>query len=316
MEQSPPLGPRPRLLLQGRALSFRLSPFEILTLLSVLAAATFGGYTAYARATDLNATPVPAPTYLPTFRTTLTSSVSATGSVQSSQQVTLTFGSTGKIKEFLAGLGTQVTAGQALARLDDSDLRQAVRSAETALASTQARYSAVLNPSAVDVASAAQTLASARSLITTAQKNLDDLIAKPLAADIAAAQQGILSAQNSLQSAHDAVTKAQHDLATAENDLRLAQSDLDLAYSTLGLDRKNVSEAAEDCEDRVSIPSLPPKARRPQRCRAWFSDSSATLTRSAAIRTRRRSAATYRPITPAPARTTRGSTRSRRSGTR
>ena len=133
MEQSPPIGQRPRLLLQGGGGGFNLSPFEIISLLVVLAVTIFGGYTAYARFTDLNKKPPAAQTFAPAVRTTLTSSVSATGTVQSSQQVSLTFDvgqGGGKIKEFLVKLGDQVTAGQALAKLDDTDLAQSLKSAE------------------------------------------------------------------------------------------------------------------------------------------------------------------------------------------
>jgi HlyD family secretion protein len=259
LEQSPPLGQPARLLLQGRAASFRLSPFEGLTLLVLLAVTAFGGYTAYARLTDLNAVPAAAPTYIPAFRSTLTSTVSSTGTVQASQQVTLTFGSAGKVKEFLVGLGAEVKAGQALARIDDVQLQQALKSAETALASAQSRLdSARLGPTVSDIASGQQTLATANSQVATAQKNLDDLLARPTAADIAAGQQAVLSAQNAVQSAQDAKTKAQTDLTTAQSNLATAQKDVSEAYDDLRFERDNLRRANDACkEDDISVPSLP-----------------------------------------------------------
>ncbi len=197
MEHSAPLGQRTRLLLQGGAVPFRLSPFEVIVLLALLAATMFGGYQVYARTTDLNKAVVAPPTFIPAFRQTLTSNVSTTGTVIASQQVTLTFGTTGKIKEFLVGLGAQVTAGQALARIDDSDLQQTVKSAQSNVDSAVARYNAATQgPQNTDILTAQQAVNSAKSQLATAQQNLADLKAKPLPADTAKAQQGLLTAQN------------------------------------------------------------------------------------------------------------------------
>jgi len=227
LEQSAPLGNRTRLLLQGGTVPFRLSPFEVIVLLAILGVAMFGGYTVYAKATGLNETPPPPPTFIPAFRTDLTSTVSTTGSVVASQQVTLTFGTTGKIKEFLVGLGAQVTAGQPLARIDDTDLQQAVKSAQSNLDSAIARYNAATEgPQPADIASATQALNSAKAQLATAQQNLADLKAKPLPSDLAKAQQGVLTAQSALQSAQDAITKAQSDVTAAQSDLATAQNSL------------------------------------------------------------------------------------------
>ena len=234
MQQSSSLGQRPRLLLQGSGAGLRISPFEIIVLLAVLVGASYGGYTVYARTTDLNAPLPPSPLYLPASRTTLTSSVSATGTVQASQQVTLTFGSSGKIKEFLVGLGAQVTAGQPLARLDDTDLQQSLRSAESALASAQARLAAARGgPKETDIASAVQAVVSARSQLATAEQNLADLLVRPTSAEIASAEQAVATAQSALQTANDAVPKAQNDLAAAQSSLRNAEDGVSIAQNNL-----------------------------------------------------------------------------------
>ncbi len=232
MESSPPLGQRPRILLQGKAAGFHLSPFEMIILLAVMLVTAFAAYTVYARSTDLNAVPPAASTYLPAFRNTLTSSVSATGTVQATQQVTLTFGSAGKISQFLVKLGDRVVTGQALARIDDTDLQQALNSANASLASTQASYTArTAGPSATDIASGQQSVVTATSSVATAQKNIDDLKAGPKAADIATAQQGVNTAQTSLQTAQDAVPKAQNDIVTAQQGVTTAQNGVTTAQN-------------------------------------------------------------------------------------
>ncbi len=260
MEHSAPLGQRTRLLLQGGAVPFRLSPFEVIVLLAVLAATMFGGYQVYARTTDLNKAVAAPPTFIPAFRQTLTSNVSTTGTVIASQQVTLTFGTTGKIKEFLVGLGAQVTAGQALARIDDSDLQQTVKSAQSNLDSAVARYNAATQgPQNTDILSAQQAVNSAKSQLATAQQNLADLKAKPLPADTAKAQQGLLTAQNAQQSAQDAITKAQTDALNAEADYNIALAAVGDKLSKAQQDWQSLSTAYAACiPNGVSLPGLPP----------------------------------------------------------
>src|SRR5206468_6057233 len=163
-------------------------------------------------------------------RSIVVSTVSTTGTVQASQQVNLTFDigttGTGKIKEFLVGLGDQVTQRQALARLDDTVLQQAVRSAQVALDSAQARYDASVNPSAADIAAAQQTVSSATAQVTTAQNNLNTLLAAPTAADV-------LSAQQVVSTAEAGVTKAQSDLAALQSNVTGAQNDVSTAKASL-----------------------------------------------------------------------------------
>jgi multidrug efflux pump subunit AcrA (membrane-fusion protein) len=260
LERAPPIGTRTRLLLQGGAAPFRLSPFEGVVLLTVLAGTIFGGYTAYAKLTDLNAPVATPPVYFETQRTTLTSTVSTTGTVQSSQQVTLTFGTTGKIKEFLVGLGAQVKAGQALARIDDTDLQQTVRSAQSNLDSAVARYNAAVEgPSATDTASALQAVNSAKGQLATAQQNLADLKAKPTPSELAAAQQGLLQAQNAVQTATDNITKANNDAANAQSDVATADAALSDALTRLKQADDSLTQAYNACTGpgKPSLPGVP-----------------------------------------------------------
>lgn len=265
MEQSPPIGQRPRLLLQGGGGGFKLSPFEIITLLVVLGVAVYGGYSAYASFTHLNKAPPAAQTFAPVVRTTLTSTVSATGTINSSQQVSLTFDvgqGGGKIAQFFAKLGDQVVAGQPLAKLDDSDLQQSLKSAQSNLASSQARLSAVTSPATADRAAAQQAIASAQSQQTNAQKALDDLLAGPKPADQLSAQQAVLSAQAALQSAQTNLQKGQSQIQTdqisvnqAQSDFNAAQGSTTSAQSTLSAAASNVAASLSSCGPIPFIPA-------------------------------------------------------------
>jgi multidrug efflux pump subunit AcrA (membrane-fusion protein) len=230
LEHAPQLRPRTPLNLQTNAVrGFKPSPFELIALFIVLLATAFGAYVVYAKTTNLNATPATTSSaYIPAFRSNLTSTISTNGTVQATQQVSLSFGSSGEIKAINVKVGDQVTAGQVLAKLDDTQLQSSLRSAQTNLASAQARLNATINPTAGDLATAQSSVLNAQNQIATAQKNLDDLRAKPTASDIATAQQGVLQAQNGLQSANDAIEKAQSDVENAQ----VALSDAQDAYDT------------------------------------------------------------------------------------
>jgi multidrug efflux pump subunit AcrA (membrane-fusion protein) len=211
--------------LRARSEGSRFDRREAVTLALILAVGAILGFLAYSRLTDLNGPAVAATsTYVPAFRRDLTSTISASGTVQATQQVNLNFGSSGEIAEVNVKAGDHVAAGQQLARLDDSQLKSALRSAQTSLASAQARLNATINPSAGDVASAQQATYNAENQLATAKQNLEDTRNKPTSSDRSKAQQAVLSAQNALQSAKDAKDKAQRDLAAAQNALNSAES--------------------------------------------------------------------------------------------
>ncbi len=258
MEQSPSIGSHPRLLLQGGSVPFRLSPFEIVSLLALLTVAAFAGFSGYAKVTDMNAPVATPPTYIPAFRTTLSSSVTTTGTIASSQQVTLTFGSTGKIKEFLVGLGAQVTTGQALARIDDTDLQQTAKSAQSNLDSAQARLNAALQPpQTTDVASSLQAVNNAQGQLATARQNYADLKAKPTPSDTITAQQGLLTAQSALQTAQDNQTKTQNDATQASIDLAAAQAAFTDATNRVKQSYSAAHDAYDACSTAVLKPAFP-----------------------------------------------------------
>ena len=71
--------------------------------------------------------------------------IESSGSVQPAQAVELPFAFSGQIKEVLVKAGEQVRAGQALARLDDHDLRLQLQQAEADLKTAKARLSKASN---------------------------------------------------------------------------------------------------------------------------------------------------------------------------
>ncbi len=116
-------------------------------------------------------------------RGSIESSVSGSGSVATSNSETLSFGASGTVIEVPVQLGDTVTAGQVLARIDDSALQLQVTTAQANLDSAQA--------------------------------TLDDLKAGPTAADLSAAKLSVANATLALQNLTNGSSAA--DVASARS---------------------------------------------------------------------------------------------------
>src|SRR5712691_11366541 len=73
-------------------------------------------------------------------RGTVTQTVAISGSVSTSAQSKLAFKSSGKIAAVYVSVGQQVTAGQPLAKIDTTDLENALAQAQSNLRSAQLNY--------------------------------------------------------------------------------------------------------------------------------------------------------------------------------
>ena len=106
-------------------------------------------------------------------RGTVTQTASAAGTVQAAASRGLSFGSSGTVTELAVKAGDTVTAGQVLARIDDSDAQSAVNSAQSAVDSAQtalnnAETAAQAAASAAAAASACPTGAATGTAPSTA----------------------------------------------------------------------------------------------------------------------------------------------------
>ncbi|WP_129672103.1 efflux RND transporter periplasmic adaptor subunit [Candidatus Chloroploca sp. Khr17] len=188
-------------------------------------------------------------------RGTLRITVAGSGTVEPAESRAVAFAVSGTIAEVLVESGDTVTAGQALAQLDTTELELAVRQAEANLASAQAGFAAANGEGATpeEVAAAetqlrsaqaqyAQTsnggvtaaqLASAEAQLASAQANLATLLAGPTTENRASAQASVDQARLSLAaqraSLATAKTRAESNVTTAANAVRDAQE----AYSTI-----------------------------------------------------------------------------------
>ena len=157
----------------------------------------------------------------PTYQTAQVSqgnlqvTVAATGPITNPASVPLSFKSSGKLAEVDVSVGQHVTAGQALAKLDTTDLQIAVDQAKAALVQQQASLATTtagvtpeqqaLTQAQVD---AAQTsLDNAQKALASTQQNS--------AATIAASQGDVTTAQTSLANAQKALQNTQDQAAGA-----------------------------------------------------------------------------------------------------
>ncbi len=140
----------------------------------------------------------------------LSSEATASGELSARQSAALALMTSGTIDEVLVAVGDEAHAGQPLLRLDTTELERNVANAQQALVSREAE--------------------------------LEDLVAPPAAADLAAAEAAVASAQASLDDLLDGPSDT--ELAAAEANLRAAQADLGAAAARLDTAQSGASDEA------------------------------------------------------------------------
>jgi multidrug resistance efflux pump len=151
-------------------------------------------------------------------RGNVTQSVAVSGSVAAMNQTKMSFKTTGKIAAVYVSVGQQVTAGQALAKLDTTDLEAALAQAQANLVTAQNNY----NRTASTASDAQKALNQARQQaaqdLTTAQNNLNKLVAN------------YASAKSSFGSFTDSATTG---IASFQDSLATIQSQIDNLISEM-----------------------------------------------------------------------------------
>jgi HlyD family secretion protein len=134
---------------------------------------------------------------------TITSSVSATGTVRASQTVTLNWQTTGEIEQFNVKVGDKVTKSEALANLVTESLPQDVILAQSSLVTDQQNLDSVKN-SNTPTAKALLALANAQVALEKAQQTVTSTEWVRGSSDqVDAANANLVLAKQSLQKAQD-----------------------------------------------------------------------------------------------------------------
>ncbi len=158
-------------------------------------------------------------------------SASGAGTVIPASQVDLAFQGNGVLTELLVEIGDRVQTGDALARLDDTDARKTLISAQLQLLQAEENLAALL-----DTSSAEQNLALANANLAVAQLRLGELLDwAPDEQTVAQAQAALEAAQadydtTQSRSAYDQTTSPRISLEQAQQNLQDAQAAYDTAW--------------------------------------------------------------------------------------
>jgi multidrug efflux pump subunit AcrA (membrane-fusion protein) len=194
-----------------------------LVLLAAAALAAVGFYLYRNRPTSAQAPEEPALQTTTVRRGDLVISATGAGTVIPADEVNIGFASGGKLVDLPVSVGSNVKAGDILARVDDRDAATAVEQARLSLAQAQLQIDQLKEaPTAAELASARASLASAQATLESRQKPGTD-------AEIAAARQSLASTQTKLNEL--LAGPSAEDIATAEANLKLAAIDVQTAQT-------------------------------------------------------------------------------------
>ena len=136
-------------------------------------------------ASRINAAPAKAELRTSTVtRGSVTQAVAVSGSVNTAGQVKLNFKSTGRLAEVYVTVGQQVAVGQALAKLDTTDLEIALTQAQAGMQSANAKYQQTL------AGATPEDVAIAKQAVDNAQRSLEES-QRTTSNDLTSAQQGL-----------------------------------------------------------------------------------------------------------------------------
>lgn len=204
---------------------------------------------------------------LPLAEQDLSSSINATGTVESQNVYSVTTDLTCKVKELKVALGDHVEAGDVLCVFDDSDVREQIAtleeqvSASDQLAAKQNQIAErnlqdAKNDQASQINSANTAIADAQSAYdkanadyNNAKNQLDAAIAQGDASTIAALQEQVGSLSTSVQSANEALKAAKDNLTqvqrTTDQTIQSAQDTVDTNALTNSKDAQTAKELAK-----------------------------------------------------------------------
>ncbi len=199
-------------------------------------------------------TPVPSPIAAPSL-----DSVVAEGKILPARDLQLNFAAEGRVSEILVREGEQVTAGQVLIRLEDSEPVQAAREdAHLALITAQQDLDDFLRTADLQLAEAWVDLQAAQVRRAEAEREWEDLDLDQLQDDIDEARIEVEDRQEDLEDAEEELEKYQNvaednlDREDAEDDLETAQEDLNEAFRLLEEGEREISSVRAELDGALA----------------------------------------------------------------
>ena len=130
--------------------------------------------------------------------------ISASGVVEPAAEVSLSFGTGGRLQEGLVEEGQAVAAGDVLARLDTTDLELQLAQAKVTLTINEAQLAKLLAPPK------AQDVAAAKASLISAQAAYDKVVAGPTEDEIIVAKANLQKAEAALKQAQAAYDQVRY----------------------------------------------------------------------------------------------------------
>ena len=169
----------------------------------------------------------------------LTTTVELSGSAAAAQTSSLSFGVAGEVDSVDVEIGDEVSSGDVLASLDDSDAQRQLETAEVQLNLARLRLEELLEtPAASEIAASERALATAQAQVVSAALALEQIDDPPDASEVEAAEQAVANARSQLSSAEQALAELTGDvdavqLARAQQDVANAATQLSTAQEAL-----------------------------------------------------------------------------------
>ena len=178
----------------------------------------------------------------------VTQSVAVSGSVAAAGQTKLAFKTNGRVSALYVAVGQQVTAGQALATIDATDLQNALQQAQQNLKSAQLSYQKTVQSAGDAQRTLEQTQQSTQNDIATAQQNL-----AKLKTNYTTAKGNALSFGPTI---YTDLGSFQGNLATLKTSVDVVLNDIDNAFRSgnLGLNEQNDVKSAQNSMNSAYAP--------------------------------------------------------------
>lgn len=188
-------------------------------------------------------------------RGTISSTVSATGSIEPEAEVALSFRASGPVEQVLVSVGQAVEAGQLLAQLDVADASLALEQADVSLQISRAQLGKLEKPPSeaevitaqANVTVAQASVASAEASLASAQASYRDLLAGATAGELSVQEAQVRQAAVNVRQAQSAYDEVKHfpDAGALPQAVQLEQSTIsyEVALAQFELTRQGADEA-------------------------------------------------------------------------
>ncbi len=188
-------------------------------------------------------------------RGSISSTVSATGSIEPEAEIALSFRASGRVEQVLVSVGQPVEAGQLLAQLDVTDAALALEQADVSLQISRAQLDKLEKPPSdsniitaqANVTVAQASVASAQATLASAQASYRQLLAGASAVEIAVQEAQVRQAAVNVRQAQSSYDEIKHfpDAGALPQAVQLEQSTIsyEVAQAQFALTRQGADEA-------------------------------------------------------------------------